>query len=231
METDMTGTPIVAAASKWDSEVFGIKVGVLITEAPVAVEDVRNANRGVFDVVFVKAGGWVDPDGLAAAVDHLYDMEIEAPRPRPRVRILARALLSPPRPRHLEIARTAFSDSRFLRDGRLREMAPGLYSRWVSGKMLHVLDGHADDAFLLASRDADGARRIALVAVDDARRGAGIGDALLAGALSLEPPALWRVRVSVRNHRAVRFYESAGFRVSGVSTAFHVWTEGGVAWF
>jgi GNAT superfamily N-acetyltransferase len=229
METDMTGTPIVAAASQWDSEVFGIKVGVLITEPPVAVDDVRNANRGVFDVVFVKAGGWVDPDGFAAAVDHLYDMETPAPQPR-LSGFTGRAVLSPARPRHLEIARTAFHDSRFLRDGRLRESAPELYVRWVSGRTLHVLDGRPDDAFLLAARDDDGARRIALIAVDEDRRGAGMGDALLAGALSLEPPALWRVRVSVRNHRAVRFYESAGFRVSGVSTAFHVWTEGGVAW-
>jgi GNAT superfamily N-acetyltransferase len=213
-----------AKASGWDSDIFGHRVGLLSAGPPLSVAAIAEENRRMFDVVFVKSEGWADPCGGADALDHLYDMELRdvgAAGARP-------AVLSAPSPRHIEIARTAFHDSRFLRDPRLAPKAPELYARWVAGKEVHVLEGAEDDAFLVAARDEGGARRISLVAVDERRRGAGIGQALLAGVLLRHGRSeAWRVKVSARNHRAIRFYENAGFRIRDVCTAFHVWTEGG----
>lgn len=215
----------IAKPSPWDSDVFRCRVGLLSGNLLPPTSVIATENAGLFDVVFVKFEGWVDPDGPVGVVDYLYDMELLSPGgawPADDVIVLEAS------PRHLEIARTAFHDSRFLRDRRLAHKAPDLYDRWVAGKKVHVLRGASDDAFLLETQDGDGAKRIALVAVDEWKRSAGAGKALLAGVLLGVPAATWRVKVSVRNHRAVRFYEGAGFRVRSVWTAFHVWTEGEV---
>lgn len=212
-----------AIPAPWDSDVFGYRVGLLAAAPADSIEAIAEANRGLFDVVFVKSEGWGDPGAGAVAVDYLYDMErMELPAPS----CIKEVLLTPLSARHMEIARTAFRDSRFLRDPRLSIKAPEMYSRWLFGKEVHVLEGAIDDAFLLATEDADGVRRISLIAVDERRRGSGTGRALLDGTIRRERPATWRVRVSSRNHGAIRFYEGAGFRVRNVRTAFHVWTDG-----
>jgi ribosomal protein S18 acetylase RimI-like enzyme len=213
---------MAAKASWWDSDLFGCRVGLLSASQPLSVGAIAEENRRLFDVVFVKSEGWAEPRGGADALDHLYDMELLAAGAAGAA-VARRAVLSAPSPRHIEIARTAFHDSRFLRDRRLAPKAPELYARWVAGKEVHVLEGATDDAFLVAARDEDGARRISLVAVDEGRRGAGVGEALVSGVFRREPAGVWRVRVSARNHRAVRFYENLGFRVKSVRTAFHVW--------
>lgn len=213
-----------AAASEWDSDVFGVRVGLLAARQPLDPAAIRRENGARFDVVFVRCGGWADPGAGAEALDHQYDMELRASAAPPA----PLAPLSAPGPRHLELARTAFHDSRFLRDPRLAARAPDLYARWVSGKRVHVLEAAPDDAFLLPARDEDGARRVSLVAVDERRRGTGAGRALMAGALQHDPFSPWRVMVSARNHRAIRFYEGLGFMVRAVRTVFHVWAAEGV---
>lgn len=212
----------LAVASTFDSEVFGYRVGILRPDLPVPVHAVRKASREFFDVVIVKLKDWVDPDALVTAIDYSYDMEFTVPGMAPR----QDTCLMPARPRHVEIARTSFSDSRFLRDRKLAARTPDFYARWVRRGPIHALKGGEDSGFLLESQDDDGARRIALLAIDASCRGSGIGDALVWGVLRQDKAQLWRVRVSSRNHRAIRFYESVGFRVRSVWTTYHVWVEG-----
>lgn len=211
---------MIATLSSWDTEVFGYKVGVLRLRSPRFTYDIRKANVEHFDVVFVKADFWMEPDGQIRALDYLYDMELGAEvhyqLNRPTSVVTSNVS-------HLKIAKTAFQDSRFLSDLRLGEMVPEMYEKWLVRKPVHVLNGAEDDAFLLETKDDDGVRRVSLVAVSENSRGMGLGK-LLVSSVVRGCEEKFRVKVSCKNYRAVRFYETLGFRVKSVHTAFHVWT-------
>lgn len=212
---------MIATLSDWDTEVFGYRVGILRLNSYRFNYDIRKANVEHFDVVFVKADFWMEPDGQVRALDYLYDMELDAKVPYyghgPISVVTANAS-------HLTIAKTAFQDSRFLLDLRLWEMVPHMYERWLMGKSVYVLNGAEEDAFLLEESDGDKAKRISLVAVKDSLRGTGLGKLLVSSVIRDRDSETIRVKVSCKNYRAVRFYESLGFRVKSVHTAFHVWT-------
>lgn len=212
-----------AAPSPWDSAVFGVRVGSLWEWRPGwTAAAVRAENAGLFDVVFVKADGWVEPPEGSVAHDHLYDMESAA---GPRRAGEVYPLWTPPTEALLGVAESSFLGSRIFRDPRLSARAAGLYRRWcsdASGRVL-VLYGR-EDALLVEGRDPDGAGRIELLAVGEAARGRGAGASLVRGAMTRPgTPDAWRVRVSCGNWRAVRFYGKIGFVVRTAKTAFHVW--------
>lgn len=206
-----------AVPSTWDSRVFRRKVGLLHLDEHLPASEIKQAN-GAFDVVFVKVPHWVDPGSEVVACDHVYDMEVDVPRSRASRSVK----LVPVTRKHISIAQTAFKDSRFLRDPRLSSRAPSLYGAWLTGTQVYVLASRPKVAFILAGSDGD-IRRIELIAVDEKERGFGAGRLLLQGLLRSPSRRVWRVRVAVRNSRAIRFYEEAGFRITGVSTAYHVW--------
>lgn len=214
---------MIATPSPWDTEVFGYTVGKIHSDGKRTFSyDVGKLNREKFNVVFVKSDGWVDPYGdIVEAVDHLYDMEFKALEKLYPFGISEMTATSA----HMQLAGRAFKDSRFLRDVRLRDHVPEMYYKWLFGKTVWVLKGAEESAFLLPDVDQDGARRISLVAVDERHRGMGVGRLLVSSVLRTEMPATWRVKVSCRNHQAVRFYETVGFRVKNICTAYHIWTD------
>ena len=212
-----------ASPLPWDSEVFGVKVGLLKLGNQIPMTSrIAEANRGKADVVFVKAPGWHEPKGVSA-LDYTYDMELSNPA---LIADPSAAAVDGPRAPHFEIARGSFSDSRFLRDPALAGLAGAFYGKWLSGNgVLYVHKVLVDDGFLLVNEDQDGVGRVSLVAVFEKSRGIGLGRALIMGAMWLRRDLkTWRVRVSSRNTGAIRFYEALGFRVKSVQTAFHVWT-------
>jgi GNAT superfamily N-acetyltransferase len=221
------GNPISsyrASRSDWDSEVFGCRVGLLsLKDRPCLKTVIQEENRADYDVVFVKADGWQSPPG-AAAIDQLYEMDFSGP-PAPADAPVVE--LHSPRPAHLAISRGAFVDSRFSRDPRLSRKTSELYEKWLSGNgTIYSLDALADDAFMVMGIDPPGIGRIALLATCESGRGSGLGTALVRGVLARRQDLkTWRVRVSTRNVRAIRFYESLGFRVKWVQTAFHIWMK------
>jgi len=208
-----------AIPSQWTSEVLGVRVGTLNVEVIPPVKDIAFDNLGKFDVVFVKCDGWHDLDGVVA-LDHLYDMEqiVQRKGRRPYHKV-SKVRISDER--RLGIALTAFSESRFLRDDKISKRAPGIYRRWLAENEAYVLVNEPNDGFLVHDVDLDGSNRIALMAVAKENRGAGVGKRLVAGVL--EKHGVWRVKVSARNLSAIRFYETMGFRMKNVLTAFHVW--------
>lgn len=213
---------VEASPSSWESDTLGVNVGALAAEEVPSVDAVRAGNKERFDVVFVSCGWWQDPPEGAVAVDHLYDMEIQADRERPSTSCVS--TISFPSKAHVEIAREAIRESRFLRDPRLSARSSDRYVRWLTEHKVYVPVEAPDGAFLVATDDEDGARRISLIAVAKELRGTGIGTRLTVGAFCAEPTrSVWRVKVSAQNHLAIRFYETIGFRVKNVSTVFHVW--------
>jgi len=215
---------VEAKPSSWDSDLFGYRVGLLDVQDIPSIEAIAEANRTRFDVVFVKSRSWVEPCSGVVAVDHLYDMEIRLDQGEEYHSARPVTLFSP-RSKHFELARTAFHDSRFFRDPKLISRTSELYVRWISNRQVWTLDKAPDDGFLLTEVDEDGAGRIALVAVNEQCRRKGTGRLLMISAVAKSKLEIWRVKVSVRNYRAVRCYETLGFLVKSVETAFHVWTN------
>lgn len=211
-----------AKLSSWDSDLFNYQVGLLNLNFLPKISRIQGDNRKDFDVVFVKMPGWVDVSGVEA-LDYRYDMELSDSKKEARkhpVKPLERVLAN-----HYEIARTAFADSRFNFDRHLKSRAYEVYPRWLSAvSKLYTFSRRDQDAFVTVEDDGD-ACRISLIAVSEKLRSSGLGQVLVRGMFDLEKKRIWRVRVSARNHRAIRFYETLGFRMRDVSTAFHVWTR------
>lgn len=213
---------LLAKLSSWESDVLGVRVGLLPVDLAPSLNSVRADNAWKFDVIFVLCDRWLEPPEGAVATDHLYDMELETAGEKPKTSCVS--MISFPGRKHIEIAMEALQDSRFLRDPRLAQKSCERYARWLSEHRVYTATENPDGAFLIVTDDPDGARRISLIAVSQEFRGSGIGTRLAGGVLAIEPSRqLWRVKVSARNHRAIRFYENLGFRVKNVSTVFHVW--------
>lgn len=176
-------------------------------------------NADAFDVIFIISEGWHEPSG-AVAVDWRFDMEASAPQPTQE-----RISVRPPDVERigevLDLAGTAFSDSRFLRDPKLSDKSGDFYRKWCSnaaadGRLFACVSG--PPAFYVIRKEED-LVRVELIAVPADARSRGIGRKLLAGVMG----ARRSIRSSAKNYRAIRSYESSGFRVDSVSTAWHVW--------
>lgn len=215
---------VLATPSTWESDVLDVRVGTLIVDISHSIDDIRERNKSEFDVVFVSCGWWYDPPSDVIAIDHLYDMEIRSTGEKLGTSCVS--TISFPSKAHVEIAREALHDSRFLADPRLAQKSPDRYVRWLTEHQVYVPVEAPDGAFLVATDDLDGSRRISLIAVAKEFRGHGMGARLVAGVFSAEPTrVVWRVKVAAKNYRAIRFYEGLGFRVKSVSTVFHVWMK------
>lgn len=223
----MSYEKLKATLSPWDSEVFGFKVGTLLANnGTIPTHFVAEANKGDFDVVFVKANGWHEEKKGRIALDWRFDMEVK----KPLHRTVGEASVTPlegPHPSHITIAQNAFADSRFYRDPQLAEKVPEFYRRWLMNRNAQIwaLQGaQGEDGFLQTIQDEDDVPRISLIGVGAQYRGLGIGERLIIGVMERFPSAkAWRVMATVRNWRALRFYEGLGFRIKSVSTVFHVW--------
>ncbi len=204
--------------SKFDSDIFGVKVGKL--NVPSGSAD-SFSGQTPFDVVFVRVGSWVYPKARVSALDHRYEMGKDD-RPPSGCEVVPVDRLD-----RLEgLAGEAFVDSRFFRDKKLAAKAPQLYVNWLKAGTCWVLPKSEGAAFLLQTWDAHYTARISLIAVRREAQGLGLGKKLLGGVLAQVPAKSWRVCVSACNLKALRLYESFGFRILSASTAYHVWTRG-----
>ena len=127
------------------------------------------------------------------------------------------------------IAGSAFSLSRFHRDqlvppGRadaLKAAWAGNYFDGARGNGMVVAEiGDAVAGFLLYIK-TETAMIIDLIAVDEVRRGRGLGAALVAAAALDSGSARLVTGTQAVNVPAVRFYENLGFRLDGVSHILH----------
>ena len=213
-----------AKLSSWDSDLFKFRGGTLNLAHVPKISRIREDNEKEFDVIFVKTPGWADVSGVQA-LDYRYDMELSDSKKEAEKHAIipTECVLSD----HLRIASTSFVDSRFNFDPHLKSRAYEVYPRWLTAaSKIYVLARlNQKDAFIAVEDDGPDARRICLIAVSDKLRSSGIGRTLVRGMFDFEKKRIWRVRVSARNYRAIRFYETLGFRMKEVSTAFHVWTH------
>lgn len=204
------------------TKAFGYQMGSLETDPPIYPYDIIQANKDEFACVFCRVRGWYETLEPVTALSYIYDMEVDlgpvVASVTPPIRIQEASS------EHLEIARTAFRDSRFLLDWRLNDLASETYARWIAGMEVFTLGNSPDAAFLYVTKEDGDVHRVSLTAVRERDRGLGVGGMLVRSVMS-KIGGVWRVKVYCKNYKAVRFYEKLGFKVKSVETVFHVWTD------
>ena len=231
----------------WDSDFFGLRIA-RVRLRQLGPHDVSNVaawcRRQRVDCAYFLASGR-DPATSRRAQDAGYRMVgVRASlstdlRPQPRRR--SPKGVRPPDPMDIEpiaaLARSAFHDSRFYRDGNFeRQRCDALYETWVrkscAGWAQAVfLTGRrgTPDGFVTCHLDPGMVGRIGLIAIEPRARGAGVGSQLLETALQwfAERGA---IRASVvtqgGNVDAIRLYERLGFRIDSLDFWYHFWPRG-----
>ena len=136
----------------------------------------------------------------------------------------------------VRIARAAHSNTRFFFDRRFDSQKAGLlYERWIrracEGDAQCVLVGESDGnpaGYLSCHLAETGAGQIGLVAVDPELHGRGIGRAMIEAALrwfEAQGASSLSVITQGRNIAAHRFYQSAGFLMTGTQFWYHKWFQ------
>lgn len=120
-----------------------------------------------------------------------------------------------------DLARSAFTDSRFFVDSRFpRDKVEDMFALWVQ-KSARIL-GIPDQAFVTVDAK-EGYSQIGLIAVEPALRGKGIAKQLVQATQATDSEI--RVVTQGRNRAACRLYESAGFSVRETKLWYHWWGD------
>ena len=132
----------------------------------------------------------------------------------------------------MQVARTAFTQSRFHLDpgiptavaNEIKAAWAGNYFAGSRGQFMVVAELHGEMAgFMQLLSHPEQGLTIDLIGVDTAARGKGLGRAMIAYALvACGSPTRLRVGTQAANVRSLRFYETLGFRVTASSFVFHL---------
>jgi ribosomal protein S18 acetylase RimI-like enzyme len=227
---------------EWDSTLFGFGVGRVRAKRLTVQDAARCADEarrlGLRCLYFLARSD--DPASWTAAIRVGFepiDIRIELDRelaPAEEVPRDTPLATEHDLPCLLDLARGAFTESRFFRDERFPSVkAEELFSVWVRRGVSE------SDRFTILSREdgkpagfvsgriaAAGRGRIELVAVAQAFQGRGVGHRLLDCALA----QFWRrgagcvaVVTQGSNAAAQRLYQRTGFRTGSVGVWFHGW--------
>ena len=144
----------------------------------------------------------------------------------------ARLVRSEDRDAVMQVARTAFTQSRFHLDpGIPGRVANEIKAAWAGnyfsghrGQFMVVAEMRGKVAgFMQLLSSPEQGLTIDLIGVDAAARGKGLGRAMIAHALiACGSPGRLRVGTQAANVRSLRFYETLGFRVAATSFVFHL---------
>jgi ribosomal protein S18 acetylase RimI-like enzyme len=234
----------------WDTEHFGVRiarVGTRRLDASGAAEATRWADDEGVDCLYLLADAG-HSETLRAAAAHgfrLVDVRVtlrakldRAHLPTASSSVVVRSARNGDRESLVALAADGYATSRFYADGRFeRRAVDRLYARWMEGSV----DGALADALLVAevgravvgyvtasTEEVEGVGVIGLVGVTAADRGAGVGRALVACALSRFADAglsAGEVVTQGANVAAQRLYESCGFRAFRVELWYHRWAD------
>lgn len=229
---------------EWDSAFFGLRIGRFEMDRPSDADAGRavawaRAQRldclyALIDATHVPSIRALEREGFVLA-----DVRLTLERPIGDAPAVARPCdigeaTAGDREALMAIARRSHTGTRFTDEPRFGPRAAELYAEWVSNALVE------DDAITLVPRFAGQPcgyltlhgvsrpeARVGVFAVEEGRRGHGIGQALVTEGLHrLAAGGARRLAVVThgRNAAAVRFYERCGFQ----SRSCHLWYHG---WF
>jgi dTDP-4-amino-4,6-dideoxy-D-galactose acyltransferase len=231
----------------WDSEHFGIEIGKM--ELPSNPEPgVVQAGLGLaaekgLSCVYcsVGPGDHAAADQLSLAPGKIFLADVRVVFGKALAASAAsddrtRECIRPATPadRHAvtRLAADVFASSRFYFDPRLAKHAGSMFEKWVDRAFesaefsVMVSTSSAAVSGFVCVRSKDSVGQIDLIGVASEHRGQGIAGLLLSHVCSqLRALGCKRVEVvtQLRNLRAVRLYERAGFALVDSSLTYHIW--------
>lgn len=235
---------------EWDTGFFGFRIG-RVEQTRLTETDLERilswSERERITCLYFEAAA-DDPVTIQLAERagfHLVDVRMELelcplhvrPELEETASLSCRAAINTDVPRLQEIARTAFTDTRYYFDERFpRERCAALYSTWVERSCCGDLatsvrvaeESGQPIGFLTCQMDAHAGGRIGLFGIEASAIGRGIGSALLADSLRwFATQETERVATTTqgRNTRAQRLYQRAGFTTARVSLFYHLWRD------
>lgn len=227
----------------WDSEFWGFRIGRVVGSrldaARAAALDAWAERERVECLYFL---GDDEPETVRAAVGGDYDLveprlTLTHRRDDPPMRYDAPGVsVRDHRPEELPqlaaLARRTGYVTRFVFDDRFpRDRVADYYAAWIGfADAVLVAEAGGEVAGYITCRLPESGvdSRFGIVAVEEAARGAGAADALLAeGARWLEERGMETVSVDVaaRNVRTQRYVQQHGFRTTAFGLWFHKWYE------
>lgn len=236
--------PATADFLPWDSEFFGIRIARARIDGDASPASLANhCDAQGIDCTYLlvdaaQARVIADAQRAGFRVVDLrvtLDRPVAAPHPPGEAHPI-RLALDADLPRLRAIARTAFEDTRFFRDGRFTpERCADLYDTWITkdcaGRAGAVLVSHGPagtTGFVTCTKIAAETAQIGLIAVDAAARGQKTGGRLIAAAVRWTADAgCARTEVVTQgsNIPALRAYEAAGFRICRSEIWLHRWAD------
>lgn len=234
-------------ALEWDTNYFGVSSAKVILKGNVSEDELKDLKKNIDGFTFITIinkgnnpynNTWLGKDTTA----FLTDMNIQFVKTIKEVTLNQNETTEvceafPSEECVLEIARNAFTYSRFFNDLSLNEeKAKNIYAHWTEsafnkpGKYFVISKQHEIIAgFLLFSISKEEfSATIELIAVDEAYRGCKVGKSLI---LAMEAFTCARgiekikVGTQIENIVASRFYTECEFKYTGCNAVYHYWPK------
>jgi ribosomal protein S18 acetylase RimI-like enzyme len=216
----------------WDSEFFGTPIGRADLSRVGIGDVIRDARAGRFACVYLTVPG--DRRDLVSASIRIGGRfvalreELAASLPLERAAATdARLAAAGDREVVQALARRLAPQSRFAADPRFGlERSASMYAAWAdrcldAGKVAMAAQ---NEGFVGVTTD-DGRADVALVYVEASASGRGLAKTLIAKALDASAAGRARVVTDVSNLRALRVYQSLGFKPIAVDAVLHLWLD------
>jgi ribosomal protein S18 acetylase RimI-like enzyme len=231
----------------WDSAFFGVRIGRVLLKSPTAdelSEAVHQADRdGIVCLYWLVDCADSFPSWAAANcgfrlvdIRVTFERALSVPAGGDPPGFSVRHYMPEDLPALVALARQSHRDSRFFRDGNFgAERCEALYEEWIrkscqsgSGAVLVAVQDERPAGYCTCSVSQDGAGNIGLIAVDPRWRRAGLGTALVEGALGCFRAEGMRAATVVtqgRNTASQRLYQRCGFVTQSIQLWYHRWTS------
>ncbi len=236
-----------AAILPWDSEFFATTVARVDAPDPAALAAGDQwCREHAVTVAYLSVDADAPTELFAAAADagfRVVDIRITfgidggqlGPMDTPRTDAVIRDHEPADLPALERIASSAHHDSRFYADLRFaRERCDALYAAWIRrdcadpARRVLVAERHGTAVGYFTYALDGPIATVGLVGVDEAHRGAGVGQALVATGLRAASRDADHVTVATqgRNVGAQRLYQRAGMTTEHVGVWWHKWYDG-----
>lgn len=223
--TTRTSDPEMMA---WDTEFWGVRVGRATRLDGLGEWAVANT----VGLVCLLVDTMAEVQEATERGYRMMDVRVTLARPTTMKPSSARLFRDDDLPALLEIARGAYTHTRFYADPKLdNDRCGNLYAEWTRS----LCAGAADVVLVSGNRsgyvtvNVEGSRAyIGLIAVAEGLRGAGIGADLVRGAVDFaKAHGATKIEVVTQglNTGAIRTFEACGFRVEETQFWLHKWYE------
>lgn len=237
--------------SKWDSNIFNKKVGVINLEKYLTEEEIHELKKEIicYDLVVVKdfTNNFKNSEIISSELNgYIVDLNVQFFK-KIIINDVAynitsneeNVLNSKDRSKIIEIASNAFKHSRFYNDHNIeKHIADKVFGNWMIDSfenenkriIVHKSDGEVLAFLLLYINDSLKEIIIELIAVDSNIAAKGIGKKLMSDfeysfSSEMYKEYIFKVGTQVNNITAMNFYIKNDYKIQRESRTYHIWNS------